>query len=73
MSTSEGEWMKVIKEGEASRVVLSYEFIDKLKKLNWDEVLQNNMIISPQIDEKLSCTSQQTKASNLYLLLSCFC
>ena len=51
MSTSEGEWMEVIKEGETSRVVLSYDFIDKLQKLNRDEVLLRNMIISSQFDK----------------------
>lgn len=64
MSTSDGECMRVIKDGEASRVVLSYEFIDKLKKLDWDNILKRDMMISLQHDEKLLCASKQTKPSN---------
>lgn len=56
--------MGVIKEGQASRVVLSYEFIDKLKNLNWDDVLDRDALqqfASEQVEQKISKPSQENQ------------
>ncbi|XP_019246563.1 PREDICTED: uncharacterized protein LOC109226224 [Nicotiana attenuata] len=62
MSRSEREWMRVIKEGQASRVVLSYEFIDKLKNVNWDDVLYRDALKQQfASQQKISKPSQENQ------------